>query len=415
MGRVTMKRILTGLAACCLLCAFCSCGAKDKAEETILSSGAVSEVSLPGTMVSPGPGSEKFGSGEEKVISQISLAETWDSGVTVDAEVSLINQEKLATYTGNLRIFTAEEAASALGLSLEDAVDSQINPSSPEGLVEGEHAYYQFEDGSSFVCNTTRVFYYTETYLKIHDLLVLHGKDANNKIFLTGEALPFATIEEAQGEIQGVIEQLDLPVIDEPACYTLNYEDLYEENERQYEASEELVSGLEMEPPAKLEITEDDACYVFVYPVAVDGLPLSPYLNGVYGDGSLTSGTELVVCYDKNGIAGFDFTFVPDDITASNGETALSLEEILAREEEKYNSLILEGEYFIYEIRQEYIAQPISSQKNRFTFLPVWRFSVAHTYEVDKGDGTGSALQVEEISFDIYDAITGEEIPYDIG
>lgn len=149
--------------------------------------------------------------------------------------------------------------------------------------------------------------------------------------------------------------------------------------------------------------------------VAVNGLSLSPYLNGVYGDGSLTSGTELVVCYDKNGIAGFDFTFVPDDITASNGETALSLEEILAREEEKYNSLILEGEYFIYEIRQEYIAQPISSQKNRFTFLPVWRFSVTHTYEVDKGDGTGSALQVEETSFDIYDAITGEEIPYDIG
>lgn len=91
------------------------------------------------------------------------------------------------------------------------------------------------------------------------------------------------------------------------------------------------------------------------------------------------------------------------------------MEEILAREEEKYNSLILEGEYFIYEIRQEYIAQPISSQENSFTFLPVWRFCIANSYEIDKGDGTGSALQVEETSFDIYDAITGEEIPYDIG
>lgn len=61
------------------------------------------------------------------------------------------------------------------------------------------------------------------------------------------------------------------------------------------------------------------------------------------------------------------------------------------------------------------MGSPISSQENRFIFLPVWRFSVAHMYEVDKGDGTGSALQVEETSFDIYDAITGEEIPYDIG
>lgn len=58
---------------------------------------------------------------------------------------------------------------------------------------------------------------------------------------------------------------------------------------------------------------------------------------------------------------------------------------------------------------------PVSSQENSFAFLPVWWFCIANSYEIDKGDRTGSALQVEETSFDIYDAITGEEIPYDIG
>lgn len=355
-------------------------------------------------------------SSTSQILNSTHIQENLDSGVELDAEVKYIEQEKLQTYTGSLRIFTASEVANALGLSLEEAVDSQIVSSALEGLVEGEHAYYQFEDGSYLICNTTRIDYASETASKVRDLLVLEGSKTNDQLFLTGKDLPFASIQQATKAAQLLIDTLSIPVMGEPVIYSLDYQTLNTENERQYQAALDLSSGLGSTfLPTKLEIEEDDACYVLVYTIALDGFPVSPDLNGVYGDGSLTPGTELVMCYDERGISGVSLEYVPLIDIATDPEEALSLDEILKREKEKYNSLILEGDYLIYAIRQEYIAQPNASQENRYTFIPVWRFSIEHTFEINKGDGTGSTLQATETIFDIYNAVTGEELPYDMG
>lgn len=415
-GSIVIKKWIMTVLVILLLVNLCACYTVEP-PETSSTKVEISNPSESSTIKENGTvGEDSETSSRQSTITHTTVTETWDSEVEVNADVLAVDTRELATYTGSLRVFTAEEVAEVLGLSLENAVDSQIVASSPEGLIEGEYAYYQFENGSDLICNAARVTYSTETSLKINDLLIIHGNDANGNFFPTGEALPFASIEEARDEVQSTIDQLGIAVIDEPSCYTLSYELLKQENDRQYETAKDMADGLgEDMAPSKLDINEDDACYVFVYPVSVKGFPVSPYLNGVYGDGSLTPGTELVVCYDKNGIAGLSFEYIPEVSSSTSAETALSLEEIMEKEKEKYASLILDGEYYIYEIRQEYIAQPNASQENSYTFLPVWRFSIEHTFEIDKGDGTGSTLQATETVFDIYNAVTGEEIPYDIG
>lgn len=411
-----MRKFEKAMSVVLLLLILCGCstGEQDIGSSSLTAVVSGTESSSQGESDSAEEGEEALSSGQ--ILSSTHMQESWESGVEVDAEVNYIEQPKLKTYTGSLRVFTASEVADALGISLGEAVESQIIPSSPEGLVEGEYAYYKFEDESYLVCNTARVDYASETAAKVQDLLVLEGSETNGQLFLTGEDLPFATIQQAEEAAQSLIDTLAIPVIEDPVIYSLDYQSLNAENERQYQLATDLSSGLGTTfSPTKLEIAEDDACYVLVYTIALDGFPMSPDLNGVFGDGSLTPGTELAICYDEQGIAGVSFEYIPLVDTATDPEDSLSLEEILEREKEKYNSLILEGSYLIYAIRQEYIAQPVSSEENFYRFLPVWRFSVEHTYEIDKGDGSGSTFQVVERTFDIYHALTGEQLPYDIG
>ena len=140
------------------------------------------------------------------------------------------------------------------------------------------------------------------------------GTNKNSQLFQTGNDLEFASIDEAEEAVSAFIDSLNLSVIKEPTCYTLDYNTLSAENERQYEVTKELAAGLDQEvfSPPKLDITESDACYLLSYPVAIDDLPLSPYPNGVYGDGSLLPGTELTVCYGNKGISGVSLEYLPE-------------------------------------------------------------------------------------------------------
>ncbi|MEG1427583.1 MAG: hypothetical protein RSC76_07840 [Oscillospiraceae bacterium] len=77
--------------------------------------------------------------------------------------------------------------------------------------------------------------------------------------------------------------------------------------------------------------------------------------------------------------------------------------------------MILEGEYLIYDIRLEYIAKPIFEKENTYNLIPVWRFSTEHSFDLNKGDGTASSEYVTDIEYNLFDAITGEELPIDLG
>lgn len=406
-----MKRLFAVLIFCALLF-LCSCAetAQSMAGENTGASSGVREESTPENE----PGQSSADS-EQGVLFYSEISETWDSGVVVDADVTAIKEETLSIYTGKLRIFTVDELAEAFGLSVDSATSSMTDDSL-EGYVPGTYTYLEFEDNRTLISNMARFWYENETFVKTRDLLTVHGSEANAEAFRTGKNLDFATIEQAQTEIQAVLDKLEIPVIREPRCYTLDYESLSAENERQYALTMEMVEGFDQSfMPEKLEIQKDDACYLFYYPVAIDGMPVSPYSSGVYGDGSLMAGTELIACYNKDGLAGLTLEYQPLVQEKSEAQPVIPLEEIVEKEKAKYDSVILEGEYTIYDIRLEYIAQPVSTEENSYNLIPVWRFSVEHRYEQAAKSDAGESFEVVRNTYDLFDAFTGEEIPYNAG
>lgn len=406
-----MKRWIGSIMIGLILLSLCGCAetAQSTAGENTGASSGVREESTPENE----PGQSSADS-EQGILFYSEISETWDSGVVVDADVTAIKEEMFSTYTAKLRVFTVDELAEAFGLSVDSATFS-ITDDSLDGYVPGTYTYLEFEDNRTLSCNMARFWYENETFVKTRDLLTVHGSEANAEAFRTGENLDFATIEQAQAEIQAVLDKLEIPVVREPRCYTLDYESLSAENERQYAITMEIAEGMEAFTPEKLEVREEDACYMFYYPVAIDGMPISPYLSGVYGDGSLMAGTELIACYNKDGLAGLTLEYQPLVQEKSAAQPIIPLEEILEKEKAKYDSVILEGEYTIYDIRLEYIVQPVSTEENSYNLIPVWRFSVEHRYEQAAKSDAGESFEVVQNTYDLFDAFTGEEIPYNAG
>lgn len=400
-----MQRLFIATTVLLILLALCSCaGTIDESTE------APSAIATADARETARPDAE------ESVLSRSKISQTLSSGVVIDADVIAINRESLPTYTGTARIFSIDELTAALGLSPDTAVSSQSGYSAGD-LVSGNYAYLGFEDNEELLCNVTRFSYNSDTFLKVRDLMVTEGSENNVDLFLTEENLDFATIEQAEAEILQALDKLGIPVVDDPLVLTLDYESLVAENERQYAAASEEAERLGQQGllPEKLSITEDDACFLLYYPIAVDGLPVSRRMNGVFGDGSLMPGTELVACYGKDGLAGLELSYQPEVIEKSEAQPVLPLEEILDIVEAKYNSIILDGSYLIYDIRLEYIAQPVSAAENAYNLIPVWRFATEHTYTLRKGNDSDASITLTEVFCDTFDAVTGEELPTDTG
>ncbi len=167
--------------------------------------------------------------------------------------------------------------------------------------------------------------------------------------------------------------------------------------------------------PDQKDITEDDSCYMFYYTIAANGMPVSRSSNGVYGDGSLISGTELVACYSRDGLVGLFLEYQPLVQTQSEVQAVIPLQEILKKERAKYDAIITQGDYLIHEICLEYIVQPVSSKDNAINLIPVCRFYIEHSFVqqgAKGGDNKGEDFLVKESTWDIFNAVTGEMLPF---
>lgn len=209
-----MKRWIVLVLASLILLSLCSCA--EPAEE---SNAGVSSATQDESTPENEPAQQSSADSETGVLSHSTISETWDSGVVVDADVTAIKEETLSTYTGELRVFTVDELAEAFGLSIDSATSS-ITDDSLEGYVPGTYTYLEFEDNRILISNMAQFSYESESFIKTRDLLSVHGNEANADAFLTGNDLDFATIEQAQAEIQAVLDKLEIPVIQEPRCYT---------------------------------------------------------------------------------------------------------------------------------------------------------------------------------------------------
>lgn len=144
-------------------------------------------------------------------------------------------------------------------------------------------------------------------------------------------------------------------------------------------------------------------------------MPISKYGNGIFYDGSFTSGTSITMCYSKDGVVAFYMPYEFSIVTESEMQSVLNIEAAIDLIDKKYNSVILEGNYLIYGIDFEYVPMPIKNKGNLFTLVPAWRFNVEHTYMLDAKTDGGSPVDFTEKSSIVFNAVSGDEIPCDWG
>jgi len=171
------------------------------------------------------------------------------------------------------------------------------------------------------------------------------------------------------------------------------------------------IEGLE-----SIYVDKEDECYIFIYQILDEGMPISIYSNGVFGDGSFTSGTDVRVIYSAEGIVSFrmNYQFENTEIISQN-QKGITADQALDLLDKKYNTIILEGEYLVNDIVFEYVPMPDDGSSSNYILVPAWRFLVIHTTEQMGKENAAETVLTEMRNYVVFNAITGEEIIIDYG
>lgn len=304
------------------------------------------------------------------------ITKTLSSGVVVDADVTVpkaMRQENLPEMqgTGQIVEFGKLKSIFCADKTIIEENESTVVTKSLGSDIDMEQYIYT-ENGDYLTCVGGNSFLYTAAR---------DTQDTSNlELYKTGEDLDFATIAEADGEIRKVAEELGISVGDS-VCYTID--------------------------------TSSMPHYVFRYDLLVNGLPLGKFDGGSYSDNVFTPGTYLTAVLDEDGIRHFDVSYVLKETETGDVQRVLTLDEALDKVDEKYNSIIMEGDYYINDIQMAYT--PIKTDDAGIVrLIPVWYFQTTHQILVTNRSGTGEVM-LPQSGYILINALDGTELLHSNG
>lgn len=304
------------------------------------------------------------------------VEKTLSSGVKVDADVYVpesMQQQNLPEMQGTGQEIDFEKIKEIFcaGKKITEETEGSYPPDMPGALTEAEK-HLSTEDGDYLLVGCGNSFFYTAAR---------DTQDTSNlELYKTGEDLDFATIAEADGEIRKVAEELGISVGDS-VCYTID--------------------------------TSSMPHYVFRYDLLVNGLPLGKFDGGSYSDNVFTPGTYLTAVLDEDGIRHFDVSYVLKETETGDAQRVLTLDEALDKVDEKYNSIIMEGDYYINDIQMAYT--PIKTDDAGIVrLIPVWYFQTTHQILVPNRSGTGEVM-LPQSGYILINALDGTELLHSNG
>ena len=304
------------------------------------------------------------------------VEKTLSSGVKVDADVYVpesMQQQNLPEMQGTGQEIDFEKIKEIFcaGKKITEETEGSYPPDMPGALTEAEK-HLSTEDGDYLLVGCGNSFFYTAAR---------DTQDTSNlELYKTGEDLDFATIAEADGEIRKVAEELGISVGDS-VCYTID--------------------------------TSSMPHYVFRYDLLVNGLPLGKFDGGSYSDNVFTPGTYLTAVLDEDGIRHFDVSYVLKETETGVAQRVLTLDEALDKVDEKYNSIIMEGDYYINDIQMAYT--PIKTDDAGIVrLIPVWYFQTTHQILVPNRSGTGEVM-LPQSGYILINALDGTELLHSNG
>lgn len=304
------------------------------------------------------------------------VEKTLSSGVKVDADVYVpesMQKSALAEMRGQGQLIDYEELKSLFcsGKTITEEGEEPWEMVTP-GAMEAVGKYVSTQDGDYLqrICGNT-FYYMTERDIQdIEDLT----------IYETGKNLDFASIEETDKTIRDIAEKLNIAV-GKGVCYTID--------------------------------TSSQPHYVFQYEILVNGMPLAMFDGGSYSDNVFTPGTYLTAVLDEDGIRHFDVSYVLKETETGDAQRVLTLDEALDKVDEKYNSIIMEGDYYINDIQMAYT--PVQTEETGIVrLIPVWYFQTTHQILVPNRSGTGKVM-LPQSGYILINALDGTELLHSNG
>ena len=304
------------------------------------------------------------------------ITQTLSSGVMVDTGVYVpesMQQQNLPEMQGTGQEIDFEKIKEIFcaGKKITEETEGSYPPDMPGALTEAEK-HLSTEDGDYLLVGCGNSFFYTAAR---------DTQDTSNlELYKTGKDLDFATIAEADEEIRKVAEELGISVGDS-VCYTID--------------------------------TSSMPHYIFQYDLLVNGMPLGKFDGGSYSDNVFTPGTYLTAVLDEDGIRHFDVSYVLKETETGDAQRVLTLDEALDKVDEKYNSIIMEGDYYINDIQMAYT--PIKTDDAGIVrLIPVWYFQTTHQILLPDKSGTGEIMLPQD-GYSLINALDGTELLHENG
>lgn len=305
------------------------------------------------------------------------ITKTLSSGVKVDADVYVpesMQQQNLPEMQGTGQEIDFEKLKEVFcaGKTITEETENTFTPDRPGALNDSDRYVYT-EDGDYLMSSFGNVFVYSAARNNTTDVMT-------SELYKTGEDLDFATIAEADEKIRKVAEKLGLSV-GESVCYTMD--------------------------------TSSMPHYIFEYDLLVNGLPLGKFDGGSYSGSGFMPGTSLTAMVDADGIFCFEVMYVLKETETGDAQRVLTLDEALDKVDEKYNSIIMEGDYEISDIQFAYT--PIKTDDvGGVRMIPVWYFKTTHTVTMTNRSGTGQVTLPQD-GYILINALDGTELLHENG
>lgn len=341
-----------------------------------------------------------------------SIHTSLSSGILVDADICIsnnINLNSLATYSASLATFNFDELKRTFLVNKQ--IINEISEETSESRTNSPYRYCNTSDNFALSSIGENIYFTGDAERKI-SLLFDNSEDGNSIQFNNDTDLDFSTRKEAQEEVERIIQKLKISVESSPTCYVLDYETLTQECEKYNEYMNTTFDGAF----PSIQVEKGDECYIFIYQLTPLGLPISTHTNGMFGDGSWTSGTYFQCTYSADGLISVQVPYQFTDIVEKTKDNlGMSIEQALDCLDHKYNSMILEGNYLVDNIEFEYVPMPNFGSENSYTLQPAWRFSIIHSFNVADKLDPYKQVTVNQRTTTVFDAITGKELVIDDG
>lgn len=402
------KLILVTLVLCMALsaCTKAEVGKAPTAESAAASSvestasggkSAASEVSLP-----------------EKTKTAAHVTKTLSSGVVVDADVTMpesMQKTELPEMKGTGHEVAHEGLSEVFFGGAE--VESTVTEIADNGYFSSNtmHELWQVGDTVLSAVGTTVAYSNGREVTAMH-LFSEYASSLpfgdNRAVYLTGKNLDFATIDEVKEKMRAYIDALGVSVL-EPTCYTMDYDTM-----RAVYDGRTALETYDADFDFIIEPQKKDEQYIFDYPIAVNGMPLGNFEGGGYSDDSYMTGTFLRMIYGEEGIRAMTLPYALDVTEVGAMQPVLTLDEALQIVDDKYNSIIMEGNYKIDKIEMAYT--PIQQQNvTEAKIIPVWRFQTNHALQYSAKNDSNETVEMTDTSYILINALDGTELLHSNG